>query len=275
MGKFNGKHLTGLVGNTVSRRGRNGVTIIQSAPGGIKQTNATKQASNLFGLGSSLAKAIRNDLRSIIGNNYDGEMINRFSKPVKEVIRQCYDETTKKFSFTEDSFARLAGAEFNLRSALINSLWVSPAMELAGNTLKISLPEIKTGEQLKFPLRANVCELSIAVTLIAPGPGLHTYPLRQTTEISKTQETIPAQEFTFEVPDGCLCVAGIGLSYFSLHNNIKTVLNSKTFNPAGVCGAIFTPGTFIKPLPEVIPNGKKASVWSNIGTLKKFELPMA
>jgi hypothetical protein len=268
MGKFDGKHLTGLVGPVVNRRGRNGVTIIQTAPRKFKQTKATKQASTLFALGSTLACAVRTDLRAIIRNNYDGDMINRFSKPVREVIRQCYDKETKKFNFTEDSFSRLTGAEFNIRSTLINSLWVSAEMSLDGNSVKINLPEIKIGEQLKFPVRANVCVLTVAVTLIALEPGLRTYPLLQTIEISSEQQILPVQEFTFEVPDGCLCVAGIGLEYFSLHGNIKTVMNSKTFNPAGVCGAIVTPGTFIEPPREITPHGVKGSVWTIVDKLK-------
>ncbi|SMD02412.1 hypothetical protein [Pedobacter africanus] len=268
MGKFDGKHLTGLIGPVVSRRGRNGMTILQTAPRKFKQTKATKQAANLFGLGSTLAKAIRKDLNMLIRSHYDGDMINRFNKPVKEVIRQCYNPETQKFNFSEDSFSRLTGAEFNIRSPLINSLWVRPEVHLDGNTLKINLPEITTDEQLKFPLRANVCELKIAVTLIAPEPGLRTYPLQQSITISKTQETVPAQEFVFEVPDGCLCVAGIGLNYFSLQDNIKTVINGPAFNPAGVCGAVISPGAFVLPPPEVVPNGKKASVWSDIHKLK-------
>lgn len=268
MGKFDGKHLTGLVGPVVNRRGRNGVTIIQTAPRKFKQTKATRQASNLFALGSTLAGTIRRDLQTIISGNYDGGMVNRFSKPVREVINQCYDRATKAFNFTEDSFSRLTGFEFNIKSTLINSLWVQAEMHLDGNSLKISLPEIKIGEELKFPVSANVCTLTIAVTRIALKAGLHTIPLQQSIEISKEQQVLPAQEFTFEVPDGCLCVAGIGLNYFSLRNNIKTVMNTVTFNPAGVCGAVITPGTFAEPPREITPHGVKGSEWILLDKLK-------
>lgn len=268
MGKFDGKQLTGLVGATVSRKGKRGTTIVQTVPEKVHQTKATKKAANLFGKGSSLAAAIRRDLDFVIREGQDGEMVNRFSQPVKAVLRQCYHPETQTFQFAADSFARLAGFEFNSGSLLINSLWVKPEMTLMGNTIKINLPEINVKEELKFPLRANVCELNIALTLIALILGLHKHPIEQTISISKVQQIVPAQEFTFEVPHGCLCVAGIGLQYFSLDNNVKTVLNSKSFNPANVCGAIITPGSFIKPPNQVTPNDVLGSEWHELMKLK-------
>nr|WP_121271959.1 hypothetical protein [Pedobacter schmidteae] len=268
MGKFDGKYLTGLVGDSISRRGKNGKIIVQSVPETIRHTKATKQASTLFGLGSVLAGIIRKDLFFLVRDNYDPDMINRFNKPVKDVLRQCYQPDTQTFHFAADSFARLSGFEFNMGSLLMNSLWVKPEMTLTGNTIKINLPKINVKEELKFPLRADVCELNIALALIALIPGLHKHPVEQTISISKAQQTSPAQEFTFEVPDGCLCVAGIGLQYFSLDGNVKTVLNSKSFNPANVCGAIITRGTFVKPPNEVTPNGVRGSEWYELMNLK-------
>lgn len=264
MGIFNGKYLTGLVGESVSRRGKNGETIVQAAPRKYKQTKATKRAAGVFGQGVKLACTIRKDLHFLIRDNYDGDMITRFNTPVNEVLRHCYDKETEKYTFAQDSFDRLAGAEFNIRSLLINSLWVATETTLNGNILRLSLPEIKIGEQLKFPLRANVCELNIAMACIALVPGLHKSAMLQSISISKDQQIVPAQEFTFEVPEGCLCVTGIGLQYFSLHNNVKTVLNSKTFNPAGICSAVVSPGTFVKPPSQNTPYRGRASEWMDI-----------
>lgn len=268
MGKFDGKHLTGLVGDSVSRRGKNGNMIIQSKPREYKQTKATRQAAGVFGQGIRLACVIRKDLHFLIRGNYDGDMITRFNTPVNEVLRHCYDKETEKFTFDADSFARLTGTEFNLKSPLINSLWVSAETVLNGNTLKIQLPEMEIGKQLKFPARANVCELNIAVALIALAPGLHRHAMYQSIEISKEQQILPAREFTFEIPDGCLCVAGIGLQYFSLHKQVKTIINSKTFNPAAICGAVVSPGIFVKPASQNTPYHGRASEWMDIMKLK-------
>lgn len=263
MATFDGKHLKGLVGNLVVRKGKN-KQIVQTVPASVKQTIATKKASGVFGKGSKLAGAIRQNLDIIINKNYDSEMINRFNAPVTTVLRQCYNAETEKFDFREDSFERLAGFEFNSKSLVINSLWVKPEMRFSANTLTILIPEIKIPGQLKFPARANVCELGITLSQIALKEGLQNSPQFLKVELHKEQEVIPAHEFTFEVQDGICCVAGIGLNYYSLQNNMKTELNSKTFNPAAVIGAIITPGTFTDPGPVRTATGGRASDWTEV-----------
>lgn len=267
MGKFDGKHIRGLVGNIVSRKGKKGM-IVQSAPGKYKQSEATKQESSLFGKGSTLASALRRELNLIISSNQDGEMVNRFNKPIKEVLRQCYDPETQKFNFMEDSFSRLAGFEFNVKSPLINSLWVSPEMHLNGNILTISLPEIEIPAQLKFPGATHTCIL-MAIVSFTSLEHCHRKPSAvQTMEISQSETIVPARQFDFEVPEGCLCIAGIGLKYFSINHTIRTTFNSKVFNPAGIIGALISPGTFVLPPPAVrIGNKSIASPWSAIFNL--------
>lgn len=266
MAKFDGKHLTGIIGKLVIRKIRN-KQVVQKAPILVKQTKATKKAASIFGQGSILAGIIRRNFEAFINSNYHGDMVNRLNAPVKEVIRQCYNPETDKFNFTEDSFNRLAGFEFNIKSLLSNSLWVTPKMSLNGNKLKISIPEAKIPKQLKFPARANLCELTVIITLISLQQAKFKQPLFQSIEINKNQDFLPTQEFIFEVPDGCLCVAGLNLSYFSLHNSIKTVLNNKDFNPARLLGAIITPGEFVLPAPIVTPDRVYATPWSDISDL--------
>jgi len=266
MGKFDGKQIRGLVGNIVIRKGKKG-PIVQSAPRKYKQTKATKQESSLFGKGSTLASALRHELNLIISSNQDGEMVNRFNTPIKAVLRQCYDPETQKFNFSEDSFSRLAGFEFNIKSPLINSLWVNPEMQLNGNILTISLPEIEIPAQLKFPLAANTCILMVIVSFTSLEQCMRKRSATQTIEISQNETTVSARQFDFEVPQGCLCIAGIGLKYFSLHNSIRTTFNSKAFNPAGIIGAVISPGTFVLPPPVRIGNKSMASEWSTIFNL--------
>ena len=56
---------------------------------------------------------------------------------------------------------------------------------------------------------ANTCELTDFLSLYVPDQEFHNPPAYQSIEIKDDQENVPAQEFTFEVPDGCLCIAGI------------------------------------------------------------------
>lgn len=244
MAKFDGKQIIGLVGGLVFRKGKNKSTTVQGKPTSIVQTSATKGAASLFGIASTLSKAIRYGMTEITDQFYDGGMVNRLTNQNRSILAHCYDKATQKFIFNETSFNRLVGFEFNLKSPITNSLWVEPQTTLSGNELTVHLPSFEIPAQLKFPSSANICTISILVNLYLLDQSLRKKLPAQKIEISLNQNYIPAQEFKFEVPDGCLCVAGINLDYFYLHSGIKTVINHKEFNPTAICGAILTPGTF-------------------------------
>lgn len=244
MAKFDGKQITGLIGGLVFKKGRDKTTTIQSKPASIVQTSATKGAASLFGIASTLSKAIRYGMAGITDQFYDGGMVNRLTNQTRSILAHCYDKNTQKFIFNETSFNRLVGFEFNLKSPITNNLWVEPQTTLSGNELTVHLPALEIPAQLKFPNSANTCTISVLVNLYVLDQSLRKKFPAQKIEISLNQTQVPAQEFKFEVPDGCLCVAGINLDYFYLHSGIKTVINHKEFNPTAICGAILTPGTF-------------------------------
>lgn len=272
MGKFDGKHIRGLVGNLVQRKTKYGL-VVQMAAVRVKQSKATKKAQKVFGQGSTLAAAIRNDLLQVIHQKNDSGMVNRFNTPVKDVLKQCVNEETGQYTFQENSFERLSGFEFNVKSLLINSLLVKPEVSLDGNTLKVSLPEIEVSKELKFPVNTNVCELVVTVAMIALHAGESREMDPQSIEIIDNQGIVPAQDFEFEVSEGCLCVAGIGLRYFKVNDHVRAMFNSITFNPANICGAIITPGTFIAP-PHSIKIGNK-TIPTKWRTVSKLKLPAA
>lgn len=266
MGLLKGNKLSGLIGPLVVRdSGRKGVSIVQVAPRQMKQSKGTKLAGKLFGLGSSLAGTIRDDLSYLIGKDYDPGMINRFNTPVKAVIRQCFDEKTRTFDFKEDSFQRLVGFEFNSKSLLIDSLLVRPTAILEGYILRLSIPEFQVPPDLKFPFGANTCKLMVVLSQIALRHDLHRNEMEQSIDIDWKQGTVPAAEFSFEVSPGCLCVIGIGLRYAYVHEHTLTPKNSKTFNPVNVCAAVITEGEFVAP-PLRDEDGKNTP-WRKIGKL--------
>lgn len=273
MGKFDGKRITGLVGPLVFKKGTKNGDIIQTKATQIEQTEGTIVAGKSFGQGSTLAGVIRHDLQQITLKNYDGDMVNNFASPVRDVLKQCFNKETGQYSFEEDSFARLSGFEFNPKSLLINSLLVSPEVTLNGNTLKVSLPEFEVPEKFKFPQGANVCTFTVGLSMIALHAGLNLAVPAKTMEITIDEHTVPASEFEFEVSEGCLCVTAIALKYHHLYEGIKTVYNSKAFHPAAVCGAIIAPGTFIEP-PHAIKIGNKR-ITTNWRTAGKINLPAA
>jgi len=276
MGTFDGKRIRGLVGPVVFRKGRKNQEIVQTSPSNLKQTKATKIAGKTFGQGSTLACVIREDLRPVTLDNYDGDMVNDFATPVRDVLKQCFDKETGFYTFEQDSFARLEGFEFNPRSLLINSLLVAPETALNGNTFKVSIPEFEVPQKFKFPGNTNVCRLRVGVSVIALHAGLNTDLLVRELEISAGEHTVPASEFEFEVSAGCLCVAAISLTYFRLQEGIKTIYNFKAFHPAAVCGAIVSPGTFIVPPPYTkVGNKTIPTEWGKAGKIKLPAKPVA
>lgn len=268
MGKFDGKNFRGLVGPLVLRTGKNGVTILQTRAHRRKQTKGSKVTAGIFGKASTFSKAIRKDLSVLINGFYDGAMINRLVTANRQILEHCYDKDSKKYTFQEDSFSRLVGEEFNKQSPLTKSLWVVPQVNLSGNQLTLSLPELTIGEHLLFPTGSNFCQIKVVLAFFNLEHGVHKEEVTQFLEISDAQPEVPAHNFVFEVPDGCLCVAGMRLEYYKLENNIKTVKNNKTFNPAAICAAIITPGEFVLTPGVVTPTSKLPSEWKTISKLK-------
>ncbi|MBE9601774.1 hypothetical protein [Pedobacter sp. MC2016-24] len=267
MAKFDGKHVRGVIGNSVVKTGPNG-QIIQSKPENVRQTVNTKKSARLFGQASTLSKYIRTNLRQTYDENGDMGMINRLTTLNRVLLAQCLQAETQTFIFTADSFSKLAGFEFNTRSPLANSLWVEPEMSLLNNMLQIRLPAIAIPQQLKFPVNANLCDLELEVAIFSLQPCYGKTPYRATIEIAKNQTAVPAQSWELELPEGCLAVAAIGLKYFSLYKNIKKPLNSEKFHPAGIIDAIFKPGHFNIPQPIKSANRVQGSGWSELDNLQ-------
>lgn len=268
MARFDGKKLKGIIGKTIIRNGEGDTMIIQSAPVEVKQDPASEKTAGLFGQASALAAVIRHSLSAIIRGNYDPKMINRFNAPVRAVIYRSLDDATGKFIFAANSFEDLIGFEFNNKSWLTNSLYVKPEISLTGSTFKISFPEINVKKQLKFPVNANLCELKVGITFTALDKAMGKPAQYKYVEITNKQVTLSPQEFSFEVPEGCLIVSAVGLNYFNRQDDVKTVMTSKTFNPANICGAVITGGTFVDPGPTKTGNKVKPSPWQYLDKLK-------
>lgn len=270
MAKFDGKQIIGLLGGLVFKKGTGNTTIVSTKAETVKQTKATKEAGKVFGKASTLAKTMRMDLFQAIHDDwYDGKMINRLNNLTRGMLYQCYDKGTKKFNFKQDSFERLQGFEFNANSPITRNLWVNPELDLRGNQLTVRIPEMKIPEHLKFHASANTCEIRVVLAMYVLEQALHHYPQLQSLEVKVNQEIVTAQEFNFEVPEGCLCIVGMNLFYTSRHENIQTVVNNKSFNPAAICGAILTPGTFILPAPVRTATGFQGPKWHEF-TESKF-----
>lgn len=248
-----GKFIIGSMGDVVYKE-INGVQVMQSKPGkgGVRQTPATKESAGLFGKSSTLASNFRGRMHSVINENADGRAVGRLTAAVNSVIRHCYSSKTKTFRFEKDSFESLAGFDFNIKSPLQKSMWLMPESKLAENILTITLPELRTHEELKFPKGTNLCEISICVLRYRLEEGLeYKKPEVKTVEITSDLASLEEQDLEFNIPEGSFCIAAIGLHYYEVIKNKATDRNSKAFNPAAICAAYMNEGTFKPEEPQL------------------------
>jgi hypothetical protein len=268
MAIMKGNDLTGLLGPLVIKRGKNGKKIVQTKAGEYKQKPASIKSATMFGFGSTIASILRHDLNGTFGSNYDPDMINRFNEPVKKVLIHCFDTEKKTFHFEPDSFARLADFEFNMKSLLLNSLWVKPLMTLKEQTLTITIPEFTIPSQLKFPKDTNCCDIHISVTQLNMNQCLKSYALEYSFKVNADQSIVPITTIDFAVKNESLCVVAIGLHYSKVEMNTSTNYNTKAFNPANIIGALITPGVYVEPIKPVNIHKSEGKEWEEDSRLK-------
>lgn len=248
-----GNFIVGTISN-VSFRVYRGKQILQSKPGrgNVKQTKETKSAANIFGKASSLAGNFRSSLQPTFQTNYDGLMVSRLTGMMRPIIEQCYDEPNLKFNFSRNDFQSLAGFDFNLNSPLHKNMWISPESSLANNVLTITIPEMKINGDLKFPSNANLCSIVVSFAIYRLEEGLKSlFPEVKNMLVRSDEVIVASQQFEFSVPEGCLCIAGIGLSYYLQSEKTALAKNSPTFNPAAICCVYVNEGTY----PETHTHG--------------------
>lgn len=242
-----GNFLTGKLKGLVYRKLKN-VQILQTAPGkgNVKQTADTKKLAYLFGRASMLSRYIRYMSAEQIFGFHDGPMVNRLTRTVQQILLQYYPTTNETHQFNEDSFATLKGFDFNIDSPMNKSLWTEPVISLSGHELKVTLPEMNIAEELKFPKGCENCVINISTKYIDLEKGfLYEVTDSWKTEVNKYQVKLAAQEKIFKLPEGCLCITSMSIQYFHQKHRLTMLYNHKLFNPAQICNAVVTTGTFV------------------------------
>lgn len=244
MAKFDGKFLTGVIGPAVfKKRGNVQLVTAKSRLTKAGQTKNTRKAAAQFGRTSSLAGDLRRSLTDIITDFYDGTMVYRFKTVVQQTMRQALDHQTGAYNFTANTFDKLNGFEFNIESPVANIFFVQPVQTINGNILTISIPEIRVSEDMSFPRKASSCLLNIAVGMYDLTYGYHTICPVQTIEIpAATDRVVPAQELSFDIEPGCLCVSVFSFQFIQKTFSGNQIINSKAFNPVAVFRALIADG---------------------------------
>lgn len=246
MARFEGKLIKGLIGRIVIKNGKNGA-VVQSRPKRKRRTEEEIKSSGVFGKSSSLGKIIRNQ-QQVIFSGYDGGMVNRMTRELHEVLKHAFHKENDTYHFQPGSFERLEGFNFNLQSPLANTLWVKPYGQIAGNVLRLILPETEPGTQLVFPEGTTHCMITLALTMVALHAGWERTKMVRL-KVERSAGLLPAQEWTFPVPEGCLCVAGMGLAFWYEGEGYKSGYQRPGFSPAMIFSAKYRPGQFPPPVP--------------------------
>ncbi|SHG38376.1 hypothetical protein [Pedobacter caeni] len=250
MARLKGKFLIGTIGNLTFKTDKKGQILQRKiGKGHIKQTKATKTTARVFGKASSFSLCVRKNFGYVMGDHYDGEMVNRFNKENFAIFRQCYQPETERYEFKTDYFQRLNGFDFNVASPLKNSLWLVPSVQLSGRELLIRLPDCEIQTDFKFPTKSNICTLELMIYLISIRTGFEKQINLEPLQISNDQKIIPAREWKVEIPDGCICITGMLLYYYDYHSQqqVKIPINHKEFNPAAILDASVSDGEFNLP----------------------------
>ena len=240
-----GDFLTGVVGDykfTVV----NGKQVVSSRvkAGTMKQTEPTKRASGNFGTASALCKHFRNLNQSLISGLSDAKMSKRLNGRFTTILNDYRDTETYLYDFSEQSFKSLQGFELNETSPVRKRMLMLPEIKHDNRLLTLAFPESDQTISLKFPAKSHVCEMIASVAMFdlkkcTKAPAVET----QQKMIEKKNPIISDFKFEFEVPPGCLCVVSLFLKYYTVLDIRGTMLNTKKFSPAAICGAIITPGT--------------------------------
>jgi len=241
-------YLRGPVGPTSNRR-RLGKQVVQTKPGkgNVKQNESTKQAATTFGIASAFAAKVRTSLRELYFTS-DGKMINRLNKMMGLIIARHRKADTGRIELKSKAFKSLQYFEMNVNSPLRENLWILPEIKLEDGNLNILLPEINVKEDLYFPVGGNSCTICIEIAIAALYHGLYRRPDDQSSimfDVSRDAVTIPAQQWTIEVPAGCYCVTAMALHYYN-NRRLKISLNSEQCSPAMICDFSIHEGEFTK-----------------------------
>lgn len=246
MGKLIGNHIIGSVGPLVYKFVDGEVRVsIKPGKGGVKQTLATKQAFNTFGMAASLGKAIRNNLMYQLNGLADFHLPGRLVSALSKILIHCRDRTTRLYQFEENSFKPLVGIEFNIKSPLAKSLYVEPFVVINNGILKVVIPKNINKIDLKFPAKTFHFRMIVNLSLFRLGEGLTlVMPESQEILLSLDKDELPEQELNFILPAGCLCVTSVFIQFARDKSEGSLSFNSKIFNPGKILSAVITPGVY-------------------------------
>jgi hypothetical protein len=240
MAQLDGKIFKGILGNTILKNYR-GKQLVQQKPRIPKShmTAKTLKAADTFGVASKLGSYIRIALHGNISSRPEGTLVSRLVGELMECLYMGKNRAKNEYDLNTGHFSSLNGFEFNINSLLRRHLFARPRVSLSGTHLQVQLPELNISEDIKFIRDASYCKLVICVGMFSLDHGWYTDHVAQSMNIPRSNKNnkIPASDFNYVVPEGCLIIVGISLQYFEQSYIGDVSLNTKVFNPGAILAA--------------------------------------
>lgn len=242
MAKFDGKFLRGIIGPVIlKKRGKSQQVISKPAARTVKQSAATKQASGIFGMASSLSGQIRAALNEESGIAEDGSVHSRLSSTLNQMLMRSRDPATRKFSFREDSFHGLVGFEFNDERRLADRMPGKLELRLSDGLLHVAFPDTGPPRTLKFVKNSNACNLTFSVALFRLAEGLVGRTTdRRSVKIESEKFDLNGMSFSFEVPNDCLYLFSVSMEFYKGRFPIR----DPSLNIGAIYDALVVPGEY-------------------------------
>lgn len=241
MAILKGNFVTGLLGPLTFKE-LNGQQVITSQANDVKQTEGTKKAAKTFGMASTLQSQITERFSFNLMGLKDSDQHSRMNQILNPALFGARHPTTRAFHFEKETFENLKGFEFNLGLRANDQMIIKPVVHIDEGVLQVSFPDWELPSKLKWMDKSSYCIMTFSVVLFRLGDGLkERFPEMQSVRLEKgTDDVLNGRSFTFNVPDGCLCIVGVFLQYFDSFR----MLNNEKMSPAAICDAIVLKGTY-------------------------------
>ena len=99
-------------------------------------------------------------------------------------------------------------------------------------------------QDLKFPTGVKFCKMIVGTAMFDLTYGHFNEAEFEVLdfEYNYHPQTIPAQQLTFDIEPGCLCITAISLRFYEKTFIGDTYINDKNFNPSAVLSAVIAEG---------------------------------
>ena len=269
MARFDGKHFRGKIGKASYKVYRDQQIVSgQSTKKVFLRTEPMDRSSNLFGKVSTLNSYIRNNMSALFNDFNDGEMLGRLNSSTNFAMNSVFNQKELTFSFSPDTFNRLIGFEFNIKSPVADVFLAHLAVTYTEGIVSIVIPELTVSRQIEFPSSSTKCTIIFLRTHYDLENGYEQESESKYLSVLKDNKRalIPPQTIEFTTEPGCLCIIGIALYFYKESFVGEVMTNSKDFNPVAIASAHITEGVHVLPV-----NGNWSEMINAKGKIAKFK----